>query len=108
MTMTDTVDGRSSEGNRKSKIENRKFLPLSRRRFLENNAMGIGSVALACLLDQENLLAKPKKIVQAGAHFDLTRKQPHYASQATAMISLFQHGGPAHMDLTDPKPELTR
>src|SRR5690606_12352430 len=28
--------------------------------------------------------------------------------QANAMISLFQHGGPSHMDLTDPKPELTR
>ncbi|HVJ86817.1 MAG TPA: DUF1501 domain-containing protein, partial [Caulifigura sp.] len=25
-----------------------------------------------------------------------------------AMISLFMHGGPSHMDLTDPKPELTR
>jgi hypothetical protein len=24
------------------------------------------------------------------------------------MISLFMHGGPSHMDLTDPKPELTR
>ena len=24
------------------------------------------------------------------------------------MISLFQHGGPSHMDLTDPKPELTK
>ena len=24
------------------------------------------------------------------------------------MISLFQHGGPSHIDLTDPKPELTR
>lgn len=24
------------------------------------------------------------------------------------MISLFMHGGPAHMDLTDPKPELTK
>ncbi len=24
------------------------------------------------------------------------------------MISLFQHGGPSHMDLTDPKPELSK
>lgn len=27
---------------------------------------------------------------------------------AKAMISLFQHGGPSHMDLTDPKPMLTK
>ena len=28
--------------------------------------------------------------------------------KATAMISLFMHGGPSHVDLLDPKPELTR
>src|SRR5690606_18791443 len=30
------------------------------------------------------------------------------APRATSMISLFMHGGPSHVDLTDPKPELTR
>ena len=107
MTMTNTEDGRSSDSTPHTALRNPQSA-LSRRRFLAENAMGIGSVALACLLDQENLLAKPKKVRQAGTHFDLTRKQPHFAPQATAMISLFQHGGPAHMDLTDPKPELTR
>ena len=80
----------------------------TRRQFLTENAMGIGAVALAFLLKQENLLAKPKDVVSGQPHFDLTRKQPHFPAQANAMISLFQHGGPAHMDLTDPKPELNR
>src|SRR4029078_1326166 len=28
--------------------------------------------------------------------------------KAKAMISLFMHGGPSHVDLFDPKPELTK
>ena len=80
----------------------------SRRHFLAENAMGIGTVALAWLLNQENLLAKPKGVESENAHFDLKQKQPQFEPQAKAMISLFQHGGPAHMDLTDPKPELQK
>lgn len=84
-------------------------LPIhSRRRFLAENAMGLGSVALATLLQQDRLLAVPKNVAKNPTSFDLTEKQPHFDAQATSMISLFQHGGPAHMDLTDPKPELTR
>ena len=78
----------------------------TRRQFLAENAMGIGSVALAWLLNQDNLLAKPKGVETE--HFDLKPKPPHFEPQAKAMISLFQHGGPAHMDLTDPKPELQK
>ncbi|MCA8998942.1 MAG: DUF1501 domain-containing protein [Planctomycetaceae bacterium] len=70
--------------------------------------MGIGSVALAWLLQQDGALAIPKDIAAQKQSFDLTPKQPHFAPKAKAMISLFQHGGPSHMDLTDPKPELTK
>ena len=81
---------------------------LSRRGFLQENAMGIGSVALAWLLREEQLLATPQNVPKETQHFDLLPKQPMFAPRANAMISLFQHGGPAHMDLTDPKPELTK
>lgn len=70
--------------------------------------MGVGSMALACLLQQEKLLAKPSTIPQAHQTFDMKPKSPPLAPQANAMISLFMHGGPAHMDLLDPKPELTK
>ncbi|MDP7018443.1 MAG: DUF1501 domain-containing protein [Pirellulaceae bacterium] len=81
---------------------------MSRRAFLGENALGIGAFALATLLADEQLLAVPKK-VKAGRHvFDLKPKTTHFAPRAKAMISLFQHGGPAHMDLMDPKPELSR
>ena len=84
------------------------MMHFSRRQFLAENAMGIGTVALAWLLKQDNLLAKPKGISVNPPSFDLTPKKSQFVPQAKAMISLFQHGGPAHMDLTDPKPELTK
>ncbi len=80
----------------------------TRRQFLAQNAMGVGSMALAWLLQQEELLAKPSTIPQAQQTFDMLPKSTPIASQANAMISLFMHGGPAHMDLLDPKPELTK
>ncbi|MDB5386071.1 MAG: hypothetical protein JWM11_1717 [Planctomycetaceae bacterium] len=82
--------------------------PLSRRGFLAQNALGIGSVALAWMLQQEDLLAKPAAQKQERVAFNLKPKPPHFAPQAKAMISLFMHGGPAHMDLLDPKAELTK
>ena len=80
----------------------------SRREFLAQNAMGVGGVALAWLLKQEKLLAKPAGIATAPATFDMKPRQTHFEPQAKAMISLFMHGGPSHMDLMDPKPELTK
>jgi uncharacterized protein (DUF1501 family) len=67
----------------------------------------MGSVALACLLRDENLLAAPH-VPRANPAFDLKPKPPHFAPRARAMISLFMHGGPSHVDLFDPKPELTK
>lgn len=82
--------------------------PWTRRQFLADNAMGIGTLALASLLKQDRLLAMPRNVPKERPHFDLKAKRPPMPPQATAMISLFQHGGPAHMDLMDPKPELTK
>ena len=82
--------------------------PLTRRGFLAENAMGIGAVALAWLNSQQSGFAAPVKPPSTPIHFDLKPKLPHFTPRATAMISLFQHGGPSHVDLFDPKPELTR
>ena len=83
------------------------MIPFTRRSFLNRNALGIGTVALGWLLKQDNLLATPKNVPQEKPHFDLKPKQSSHVPRAQAMISLFQHGGPSHMDLTDPKPQLT-
>jgi hypothetical protein len=80
----------------------------SRRHFLAANAMGIGSVALAWLLNEEGLLAAPEKPPLEPETFDLKPKPPHSAPRAKAMISMFMQGGPSHIDLFDPKPALTK
>jgi hypothetical protein len=79
----------------------------SRRFFLQHQAMGIGAVALAWLTQREQAGAIPPVVKQAPVT-DLRPRQPVNDGSARAMISLFQHGGPSHMDLTDPKPELTK
>tara|TARA_B100000945_G_scaffold318260_1_gene322723 strand:+ start:2837 stop:4288 length:1452 start_codon:yes stop_codon:yes gene_type:complete len=80
----------------------------TRRGFLRENAMGLGMVALATLMREEKLLGVPRNVKLKPQKFDLLSKNPHFQPKAKAMISLFQHGGPSHMDLFDPKPELTR
>lgn len=80
---------------------------LSRREALARGAYGIGSIALATLLEREGLLATSEIAAGAG-HYDTRVKAPHGFGQAKAMISMFMQGGPSHMDLFDPKPELTK
>ncbi|GDY20171.1 hypothetical protein LBMAG56_15160 [Verrucomicrobiota bacterium] len=80
----------------------------TRRHFLASSSMGLGSVALAWLLNEQGLLAKPVKPDATRRAFDLAPKQPHATPRARAMISLFMQGGPSHMDLLDPKPELAK
>jgi len=80
---------------------------LTRRRLLSRSAFGIGSFALAHLLQQDGLLAAPPKPAE-NLPLNLDRRAPHFEPTAHAMISLFMHGGPSHVDLLDPKPELTR
>lgn len=75
-------------------------LSMSRRAFLGHYAGSLGSLALAHLLARGESPAPPRDL--------LAPRPPHHAPRATAVICLFQHGGPSQMDLFDPKPELTR
>src|SRR5262245_4215392 len=82
--------------------------PLTRRRvFLAKSAFGVGSFALAHLLQADGLLADTTKPGE-NLPLNLAARPPHAAPQAKAMISLFMHGGPSHVDLFDPKPELSK
>ena len=82
--------------------------PLSRRHFLRSNAFSLGSLALPWLMSRDGLLAAPTKPFTNAQTFDLTKKPPPRGGQAKAMISLFMIGGPSHMDLFDPKPQLSK
>jgi hypothetical protein len=44
----------------------------------------------------------------APSSFDVRPRAPHAPARAKAVIQLFMHGGPSHVDLLDPKPVLAR
>ncbi len=80
----------------------------TRRSFLCRSAFGMGAIALAHLLQRDKLLADTPGKPGENLSLDLKPRQPVAAPKAKAMISLFMHGGPSHVDLLDPKPELTK
>lgn len=80
---------------------------MDRRDWLRHSGMGVGALALQWMLQSDSGFAAPP-VIKDKPHNDLKARKPHFEPKAKAMISLFQHGGPSHMDLTDPKPELTK
>lgn len=80
----------------------------TRRHFLTQQAFGLGSLAVAWLLKNDRAMAVPPKPELERSTFDLKPRPPRHPPQATAMISMFMQGGPSHIDLCDPKPELTK
>lgn len=71
---------------------------VNRRDFLLRSGGGIGGVALAQILASQQCGAAPST--------PLSPKPSHFAGRAKRVIYLFMHGGPSHMDLWDPKPDL--
>src|SRR5262249_14869704 len=77
--------------------------------FLASGAMNIGSLALAWLLKADGVRAQePSRPELEQRTFDLKPKSPLHRPNARAMISLFMQGGPSHIDLFDPKPEMAK
>jgi hypothetical protein len=80
----------------------------NRRHFLAQQAFGLGGLALAWLVKEDRAFAVPPKPSFERTDYDFTPKVPARPPQARAMISMFMQGGPSHIDLFDPKHELTR
>ena len=86
----------------------------SRRHFLAQQGMSLGGLALAWLLHRDgpshaaDKAPGPRKPDLERPVFDLRPKAPPRLPRARAMISLFMQGGPSHLDLFDPKPELQK
>jgi len=76
----------------------------SRRDLLFHAGLGFGGVALAALLAQDEARA-----AAPGVSIDpLAPRPPLLPARADSVIFLFMEGGPSHLDLFDPKPELQR
>ncbi|MDA0658644.1 MAG: DUF1501 domain-containing protein [Planctomycetota bacterium] len=78
----------------------------SRRSFLQQNGLGIGSLALAQILAGDGLLSNEASGAEPA--LNLRPRTGHFPSRAKAVIQLVQEGGPSQMDLFDPKPELSK
>lgn len=65
----------------------------TRRQLLSLTGCGLGSLALADLLDADGVI---------------NAARPHFAPKAKSVIWLFMEGGPSAMDTFDPKPALDR
>ncbi|MEZ5325160.1 MAG: DUF1501 domain-containing protein [Verrucomicrobiales bacterium] len=76
----------------------------TRRELLFRAGGGLGGMALAQLLGSGSVASAA---AQDSIDPTLARK-PHFLPKAKRVIYLFMHGGPSHMDLWDPKPDLTR
>ena len=75
----------------------------SRRQVLGAAGMGFSGMMMQGLFAQEAVGAEA-----VGAARAKTDREPHFNPRAKRMIWLFMHGGPSHVDLFDPKPELLR
>jgi hypothetical protein len=75
--------------------------PLSRRDFLSRAGGGLGLLALSSLLERDGYANQSGTFVPGSP-------RPHHRPTATSVIWCFLDGGPSHVDLFDPKPELTK
>jgi len=84
-------------------FENELRKTMARRAFLKTAGLGLGSVALASLLDGKvsAATADSSPLKSAGAANPL-----HFAPRAKRVIYLFMSGAPSQIDLYDPKPKL--
>jgi hypothetical protein len=72
----------------------------NRREFLTDCFCGVGSLAFASMMAQEQ--------ARAARYNPLAPKSPHMPARAKAMIFVFMAGGPSHLETFDPKPLLNK
>ncbi len=83
-------------------VTNEHLRAITRRHFFGKCAAGIGSAALASLLDEKLFAAVPT----VSADNPLSPKKPHFAPKAKRVIYLHMAGAPSTLDLFDYKPKL--
>ena len=76
---------------------------ISRRWFLQQCGVGVGTMALGELLTQAGFAAGA-----ASSDNPFSPRTPHYAPKAKNVIFLFMAGAPSHLELFDHKPQLAK
>ena len=75
---------------------------MKRRWFLRDCGLGLAGIAAT------SLLAREAGAATTATDDPLAVRKPHYTPRAKQVIYLFQAGAPSHLELFDPKPELTK
>lgn len=80
--------------------------PRTRRDLLKRSALGLGSLGLIGLLQDDQQLSAADS--GQGSPTSLKIKAPHFPGRAKRVIHFFLNGGPSHVDTFDPKPALLK
>jgi hypothetical protein len=80
---------------------------LTRRTFLHDTSAGLGTVALATLLNRDQPAAAQPGRVQV-PRWRGVLNPTHFAPKARRVIWLYMAGGPSHLETLDYKPTLAR
>jgi hypothetical protein len=81
---------------------------VTRRWFLDQCGLGLGSIALGQLLGTPTRAADTAGPRTPAGVNPLAPRAPHHAPKARRVIYLFMAGGPSHLELFDNKPQLAR
>ena len=78
-------------------------MSVSRRQWLTTAGAGFGSIPLSWMLNADAVADSSQTSVNP-----LAPRQPKGDGKAKSVIFLFMEGGPSHLDLFDPKPQLQK
>ena len=86
-------------------VENK--LRMTRRHFFGQSRLGLGTAALACLVDKDLRGSTDRRLPSSEVKpYGALPGLPHFPPKAKRIIYLFQSGAPSQMDLFDYKPGL--
>ena len=80
------------------------LLHLTRRHFLKESRVGLGTIAFSSVLAKDAPAGTPAR----GIANPLGPRPPQFAAKAKRVIYLHLTGSPPHLDLFDYKPELVK
>jgi hypothetical protein len=93
----------NSSRENKMQIQDDQLLNQTRRHFFGQCGVGLGSMALASILNQGRSVARDEPLANP-----LEPKAGHFPAKAKNVIFLFMAGGPSQLELFESKPELQK
>src|SRR4051812_17785635 len=98
----------ANDRTRTTSVDQSSLLLQTRRHFFQECGVGVGSVALATLLNEGRTEAAAGPIGRSAPPLvnPLAPRPPHFRARAKNVIFLFMAGGPSQLELFDYKPKL--